>query len=62
MATTVALTGASGFIGGAIAHYLCHEGYSVQALVRSPQQAKKFENDKQLYGKKCLGTLLLNKN
>ena len=44
MATTVALTGASGFIGGAIGHYLCHAGYSVQALVRSPQQAKKLEN------------------
>ncbi len=43
MATTVALTGASGFIGGAIAHYLCHAGYSVQALVRSPQQARKLE-------------------
>jgi len=44
MATTVALTGASGFIGGAIAHYLCHAGYSVQALVRSPEQANKLEN------------------
>ena len=43
MATTVALTGASGFIGGAIAHYLCHAGYSVQALVRSPRQARKLE-------------------
>lgn len=43
MTTTVALTGASGFIGGAIAHYLCHAGYSVKALARSPRQAKKLE-------------------
>jgi len=43
MATTVALTGASGFIGGTIAHDLRHAGYSVQALVRSPEQAKKLK-------------------
>ena len=44
MAATVALTGASGFIGNTIAHYLRHAGYSIQGLVRSPQQAKKFES------------------
>ncbi|MDH5563938.1 MAG: NAD-dependent epimerase/dehydratase family protein [Nitrospirota bacterium] len=43
MATTVALTGASGFIGGTIAHDLRHAGYSVQALVRSSEQAKRLK-------------------
>lgn len=44
MGTTVALTGASGFIGGVIAQHLKKAGWHVRGLARSPRQAQKLEN------------------
>ncbi|MDR4461396.1 MAG: NAD(P)-dependent oxidoreductase [Nitrospirales bacterium] len=44
MRTTVALTGASGFIGGVIAQCLRHGGWHVRGLSRSPRQAQKLED------------------
>lgn len=44
MRTTVALTGASGFIGGVIAQHLRKAGWHVRGLARSPRQAQKLEN------------------
>jgi nucleoside-diphosphate-sugar epimerase len=44
MDTTVALTGASGFIGGVIAQHLRKAGWHVRGLVRSPRQAQKLED------------------
>lgn len=43
MRTTVALTGASGFIGGVIAQHLMKSGWHVRGLVRSPSQAQKLK-------------------
>lgn len=40
MPLTVALTGASGFIGGVLARRLRESGWHVRALVRSPHQAQ----------------------
>ncbi|HBP88697.1 MAG TPA: NAD(P)-dependent oxidoreductase [Nitrospirales bacterium] len=44
MGTTVALTGASGFIGGVIAQHLKKAGWHVRGLARSSRQAQKLEN------------------
>ncbi len=44
MPTTVALTGASGFIGGVIARHLREAGWQVRGLVRSPHQAQELES------------------
>jgi 2-alkyl-3-oxoalkanoate reductase len=44
MSTTVALTGASGFIGGVIAKHLRRDGWHVRGLARSPRQAQKLED------------------
>lgn len=44
MDTTVALTGASGFIGGVIARHFSQAGWHVRGLVRSPSQAQALEN------------------
>jgi len=44
MHATVALTGASGFIGGVIARHLREAGWHVRGLVRSPQQAQKLQD------------------
>jgi nucleoside-diphosphate-sugar epimerase len=44
MDTTVALTGASGFIGGVIAQHLRKAGWHVRGLARSPRQAQELEN------------------
>ena len=44
MHPTVALTGASGFIGGVIAGHLIEAGWRVRGLVRSPPQAQELEN------------------
>lgn len=43
MPTTVALTGASGFIGGVIARHLREAGWQVRGLVRSSRQAQALE-------------------
>ena len=39
----VFLTGATGFIGGAVAHALRQRGDEVRALVRSPEKARDLE-------------------
>ncbi len=44
MRTTVALTGASGFIGGVIAQHLRKGGWQVRGLARSPRQAQELED------------------
>jgi nucleoside-diphosphate-sugar epimerase len=44
MPTTVALTGASGFIGQAIAHRLCQTGLKVRGLVRSSKKFPSLEH------------------
>lgn len=44
MRTTVALTGASGFIGGVIAQHLRKGGWHVRGLARSPRQAQQLED------------------
>jgi 2-alkyl-3-oxoalkanoate reductase len=41
---TVALTGASGFIGGVIARHLQEAGWHVRGLIRSPHQARKLQD------------------
>lgn len=43
MDTTVALTGASGFIGGVIAQHFREAGWHVRGLARSPRQAQELE-------------------
>ena len=43
MRTTVALTGASGFIGGVIARHLKETGWHVRGLVRSSRQAQELQ-------------------
>jgi nucleoside-diphosphate-sugar epimerase len=44
MRPTVALTGASGFIGGVIARHFIEAGWGVRGLVRSPHQAQEIQN------------------
>ncbi len=44
MQTTVALTGASGFIGQAIAHRLCQSGLKVRGLVRTQKNIPSLEH------------------
>jgi nucleoside-diphosphate-sugar epimerase len=44
MPATVALTGATGFIGGVIARHLQEAGWHVRGLIRSPQQAQKLQD------------------
>jgi len=44
MHPTVALTGASGFIGGVIAQHLRDARWHVRCLVRSPRQAQELQN------------------
>jgi dihydroflavonol-4-reductase len=39
----IAVTGASGFIGTRLSKYLHHRGYHVTAVVRSPEQAQRFD-------------------
>jgi len=41
---TVLVTGATGFLGGALTERLVHEGVQVRALARNPQKAKRIEN------------------
>jgi nucleoside-diphosphate-sugar epimerase len=40
---TVLVTGASGFLGGALAHRLASDGAQVRALVRNPEKAAKLQ-------------------
>ena len=42
--TTIALTGASGFIGQAIAHRFCQSGINVRGLVRTSRRIPSFEH------------------
>jgi nucleoside-diphosphate-sugar epimerase len=44
MHPTVALTGASGFIGGVIAQHFKEADWHVRGLVRSPHQAQKLQD------------------
>lgn len=44
MSLTVALTGASGFIGNVLAHHLRREGFRVRALLRSPKNLQPLQS------------------